>query len=137
MSTRSRPNRYAAPRSRAEHNDAAFKALSRRLLDDGLLGAREAAPDVLLTVSLDVVRGVAGRVAGCGCLRARWSREQIRRLLGRGTLARMALDAERLVVETSHTRRTATALERQISTSNGATRAPATAAPEGRPPATR
>lgn len=109
------PQRHARPRTRGQQNHAALKTALRRLLDTGLLGAREkAAPHIAVTTSLDFVQGVAGALPARAMSGARWSRMQVQRLLCRGEFTRMVLDAGRRVVEVSHTQRTLTALERQI-----------------------
>jgi hypothetical protein len=109
------PQRHARPRSRGQRNHAALKTALRRLLDQGLLGTREkAVPHIAVTTSLDFVQGVPGTLPARAMSGARWSREQVRRLLCRGEFTRMVLDARRRVVEVSHTQRTLTAVERQI-----------------------
>lgn len=109
------PDRHARPRSRGQQNHAALKSGLRRLLDQGLLGSREkAAPHVAVTTSLDFVQGVAGALPARALSGARWSRQQLRRLLCRGEFTRMVLDAGQRVVQVSHTQRTLTAVERQI-----------------------
>lgn len=109
------PAAVARPRSkRAQRHDALKRGL-RKLLDSGALGTRDKAlPHVGITVGLDFVAGVPGALPGRATSGARWSREQVRRLLCDSAFTRFALDARRRVVEVSHTQRTATALERQI-----------------------
>jgi hypothetical protein len=109
------PAALARPRSRRRQRHDALRNGLRRLLDGALLGTRDkAVPHVLVTVGLDFVQGVPGALPGRAMSGARWSREQVRRVLCAGAFTRMVLDAGRRVVEVSHTQRTATAVERQV-----------------------
>jgi hypothetical protein len=109
------PTALARPRTRGAQRHAALKSALRRLLDTGALGTRDKAfPHVAVTASLDFIQGVPGSLPGRAVSGARWSREQLRRLLCQGAFTRMVLGASRRVVQVSHTGRTLTALERQI-----------------------
>lgn len=104
-----------APRSRAQQRHDAFGRGLQSLLDSGALGARgKVAPHIGVTVGLDLVEGVPGSLPGRTDHGVRLSREQVRRLLCRGTFTRLVLDARNRVVQVSHTQRTSTALERLI-----------------------
>ena len=110
------PSRLSHPRTRGQRAHDALRLGLRTLLGAGLLGARDkAVPHIAVTVSLDHVSGVPGALPGRAQSGARWSRRQVRELLCRSAFTRLVLDARRRVVEVSHTQRTATALERQIS----------------------
>ncbi len=109
------PAALARPRSLRSQRHAALRAALRRLLDSGALGLRDkAAPHVGVVVSLDFVQHVPGALPGRAVSGARWSRQQVRRLLCQGSFTRFVVDARRRVVEASHTQRTLTAVERQI-----------------------
>jgi hypothetical protein len=104
-----------APRSKRHQRHDAFARGLRALLDNGVLGVRgKAAPHVAITASLDFVEGVPGSLPARAEHGTRCSREQLRRLLCRSTFTRLVLDAQRRVVEASHTQRTSTALERLV-----------------------
>ena len=131
------PAALARPRSRRAQRHAALKSGLRTLLDTGALGTRDKAfPHIAVTAGLDFVQGVAGSLPGRAASSARWSREQVRRLLCSGTFTRMLLDASRRVVEVSHTQRTLTALERQVLHLQWGGRCAAPGAAADRPPVT-
>lgn len=109
-----------APRSRAEQRHDAFRRGLQSLLDSGALGTRgKVAPHIGVTVGLDLVEGVPGSLPGRTDHGGRLTRQQVRRLLCRGTFTRLVLDAQNRVIQVSHTQRTGTALERMILKTQG------------------
>ena len=116
LDARDWPSRLSRPRTRAQRTHDALRRALRTLLGAGLIGTRDkAVPHIAVTVPLDHLEAVPGALPGRAQSGARWSRRQVRDLLCTGAFTRLVLDARRRVVDVSHTQRTATAVERQIS----------------------
>ena len=109
------PTVLARPRSKRQRQHDALKSGLRALLDSGALGARsKIRPHLAITVSLDAVHSLPGALPARALSGARWSRQQLRRVLCDSTFTRLVLDARHRVMELSHDERTLKAYERLI-----------------------
>ena len=103
------------PRNRAARQHDALSRALRRLLDTGALGCRDkAAPHLLVTVSADTLDRRPGALPARAAAGSRLTARQLTDVGCTLLITRLVLDAGRRVLETSHTQRTATALERLI-----------------------
>ena len=109
------PEGRPRPRTRpSRQHDALGRAL-RRLLDSAALGTRDkAAPHLLVTVDHDYLSGKPGALPARAAGGSHLTRRQLAGLGCDVRVTRLVLDAGRRVLESSHTQRTATALERLV-----------------------